>query len=272
MTLKVKPFLKWAGGKQRLLPQYAEYLPQKKDYKRYIEPFLGGGALYYLLNPSSAILSDINYELIEVYTIVRDEPEDLIDALQNYHNDKDFYYEVRSLDPAELSSIERVARFIFLNKTCFNGLYRVNQQGRFNVPFGRYKNPKIRDVDGIMNASQRLQNTLLRSADFEWIRDCCEANDFVYFDPPYAPLNATSNFTGYTNNGFSAEDQIRLSELFHHLNERECLVMLSNSDVPAIRDLYDGYGYRIHTVQARRVINSNGKKRGFINELLIANF
>jgi DNA adenine methylase len=268
--IDAKPFIKWAGGKSRLIQQYLPYFPPRETINRYFEPFLGGGAIFFHLQIFPANLSDINDELINLYLIVKNYVMDLIQELQNYHNDKDFYYEVRKKKPSELNSVERAARFIFLNKTCYNGLYRVNSKGQFNVPFGKYQNPQILDREGLLSANLALENATIMRKSFDECALMAEASDYVYFDPPYMPLNVTSSFTSYTKNGFGLEDQIRLSEIFKELSDRKCFVMLSNSDTKVIRDLYADF--HIHEVQAARAINSNGNGRGKITELVITNY
>lgn len=265
-----RPFLKWAGGKQRLLEQMTKYFPPDGSYHRYFEPFLGGGAVFFHLQPEESYLSDLNSELIEVYQIVRNDVDALIETLKQHYNDREYFYSVRALDPEKLTSHERAARFIFLNRTCYNGLYRVNRQGQFNVPFGRYKNPTICDEKGLRLASRVLEKTMLRIADFEAILDLAKVSDFVYFDPPYEPLSISSSFTSYTQVGFTQKDQRRLAEVFRILHERGCWVALSNSDTSFIRELYREFP--IHEISARRAINSKGDGRGTIKELLVSNF
>lgn len=267
----VKPFIKWAGGKRNLLAQYRPYLPARARIRRYFEPFLGGGAVFFSLQIQPAFLFDTNSWLIETYQVVRDQVEDLIVTLQQHQSDKAYYYHIRAQDPKELTRIERAARFIYLNRTCYNGLYRVNSRGQFNVPFGRYKNPIICDTRNLRAASRALQGTKLEVADFEHVANLAEPGDLVYFDPPYAPLSTTANFTGYTKDGFSQKDQERLAALFHRLHEQGCFVMLSNSSAPVIYDLYQGSGYNVIEIKARRAINSVPGKRGRVRELLITN-
>lgn len=264
------PFLKWAGGKNSLLSQFTPLLPPVGSYKRYFEPFLGGGAVFFSLQPEHAYLTDLNHELIEVYRIVRDDVERLIEALHRHYNDHDYFYRVRAWSPADLSPVERAARFIFLNRTCYNGLYRVNRAGQFNVPFGRYANPTICDEPTLRTASAALQNAHLAELDFERATEHAQQGDLIYFDPPYHPLSLTSSFTSYTSSGFAAAEQMRLAELFCALDKRGCYLMLSNSTAPLIRRLYDGF--HVHEVDARRAINSNGDGRGVIKEYLITNF
>ena len=267
-----RPFLKWAGGKSRLIPRYAPFLPPRETIHRYIEPFIGSAALFFHLQPPRARLSDCNHTLIEVYEVVRDDVEGLIAALRPHKNDRDYYYHVRAQDPRELSKAERAARIIFMNKTCYNGLYRENQMGEFNVPFGRYKRPRICDEQRLRAASRALQGVELRTADFaDAVADAGEG-DFVYFDPPYVPLNATSSFTSYSRFGFDDFDHRRLADTVFELTTRGCRVMLSNSSAPLVHELYAHTGYAIHPIEARRNINSRADGRGPVTELLILNY
>ena len=205
-----------------------------------------------------------------MYKIVRDNVEDLIEALKIHTNEKDYFYEVRAQTKEDLTSVQRAARFIFLNKTCFNGLYRVNSKGKFNVPFGKYKNPRICDEEGLRSASLALKKTIVDNKDFEELLKKANTTDFVYFDPPYQPLNEISSFTSYTAKKFDETEQKRLAKTYAILAEKGCFVMLSNSDTPLIRELYKDF--YIHEVQASRAINRNGNGRGKLTELLIINY
>ncbi|MBE2221209.1 MAG: DNA adenine methylase [Anaerolineae bacterium] len=267
----LKPFLKWAGGKQRLITQYQDYFPDFQDINRYYEPFIGGGAVFFHYQPETAVLADRNQTLMDVYRAVQQNVDAVIAALKPHHNDADYFYEVRAWDEAKLTLAERAARIIFLNKTCFNGLFRENSKGKFNVPFGRYKKPKICNEVRLRQAAAALQSVTLMAADFENVVETAVAGDFVYFDPPYAPLTATSSFTQYDKDGFALADQIRLSETVDILTKRNCKVMLSNSSAPIIYDLY-AKDYRLVEMQARRNINSKATHRGPIKELLILNY
>jgi DNA adenine methylase len=263
-----RPFLKWAGGKSKLIQQYIPYIP--KEFNTYYEPFLGGGALFFHLLPKSAVLTDINPELINIYRCVKDKTEPLIALLvehQDKHN-KDYYYRVRqrSYD----TDIERAARLIYLNKTCFNGLYRENSKGKFNVPIGQYKNPKICHPDLLYAASTALQSAQIEVKGFEEILKNAKSDDLIYFDPPYYPISTTSNFTGYSRYCFSKNDQIRLRDVFAELAIRGVKVMLSNSDCELIRNLYSDF--KIYNISAARAINSNAKKRGKIGEVLVTSY
>ncbi|MCA9936351.1 MAG: DNA adenine methylase [Ardenticatenaceae bacterium] len=271
-TTPLRPFLKWAGGKQHLLRQYQPYLPQPGQIGRYYEPFIGSAAVFFHVQPSPATLSDRNPNLIEAYRAVQTDVGGVIAALQPHRNDADYYYAIRAQNPADLSPVERAARLIYLNKTCYNGLYRENSRGEFNVPFGRYKNPKICDEERLRAASAALQGVTLCVDDFAAVVETAVSNDFIYFDPPYVPLNATSSFTSYSRHGFDEADQRRLAETIHQLNGRGCRIMLSNSDTPLVHELYRRPGYHFITIQARRNINSKAHRRGPVNELLIINY
>ncbi|WP_414529197.1 DNA adenine methylase [Nodularia chucula] len=264
-----RPFLKWAGGKGRLITQYIDYFP--KHYKTYYEPFLGGGAIFFYLHPPAARLTDINAELITTYRCVRDHVEELISLLQAHQNkhNKDYYYDVRAYP--EGNDIEKAARLIYLNKTCFNGLYRVNSQGKFNVPVGRYKNPSICAENILRTASAALSTSEIEQADFTNILNYAQSgDDFVYFDPPYYPLSETSYFTAYSSYSFGENKQLQLRDIFAELAQRGVKVMLSNSDCEFIRKLYSDFN--IHTISATRSINSNAKKRGKITEVLVTSY
>ena len=267
----LRPFLKWAGGKQRLIDQYQEYFPDFDDINRYYEPFIGSGAIFFHYQPETAVLADRNETLMEVYRAVQQDVEAVIKALRVHYNDSDYFYEVRAQDVSQLTVAQRAARIIFLNKTCYNGLFRENSKGKFNVPFGRYKSPKICNEKRLRRASAALANVTLMAADFEDVVETAVAGDFLYFDPPYAPLSATSSFTQYDKHGFALADQIRLSETVAKLTKRGCKVMLSNSSAPIIYDLYER-DYQLVEMQARRNINSKGSQRGPVKELLILNY
>lgn len=270
------PFLKWAGGKTSLVPELLRYAPSR--IANYYEPFLGGGAFFLALFATSknfkAILSDANAELINAYKVVRDSPGELIQVLSRleaeYHRSTSksgYYYEKRSWRPS--SHVESAARLIFLNKTCYNGLYRVNSRGEFNVPFGRYKNPRILDEENLRAVSRALRatNAQLGCSDYKSAVSNCGEDDFVYLDPPYQPKSKTSSFTDYTPGGFSEQDQVELAEEFKRLVDRGCPVLLSNSETPLISSLYKGYDTMSVTVN--RPINSVGSRRAGYKELVI---
>lgn len=268
-TTSPRPFLKWAGGKSRLIQQYIPYLP--KNYKTYYEPFLGGGAVFFYLQPPRAILTDINDELITTYHCVREQVEELICLLQEHkiRHSRDYYYHVRG-NPGS-TDLEKAARLIYLNKTCFNGLYRVNSQGKFNVPLGRYKNPNICHEDLLRSASAALSSAEIKHANFvDVLNQATSSDDFVYFDPPYYPVSQTSNFTRYSSYCFDQIQQVQLRDVFVQLAERGVKVMLSNSDCQFIRELYSGFN--IQTILAARAINSNAQKRGKITEILVTSY
>lgn len=264
--------MKWAGGKGQLLKAFEAYYPE--TFKRYFEPFIGGGAVYFELGSKvpklRATISDYNDELINAYQTVQGCVEELILELRKHQNDSEHFYKVRALDTTKLSPIARAARLIYLNKTCFNGLYRVNRSGQFNVPFGKYKNPRIVDETNLRMASELLQNTEIYCCGFDDTLKRAKKGDFVYLDPPYQPISTTSNFTSYTAKSFSAHDQERLADFVQRLHKRGCYVMVSNSDNELITSLYRDFN--IHRVLATRAINCKGNLRGRISELVITNY
>ncbi|MBD3797712.1 MAG: DNA adenine methylase [Campylobacterales bacterium] len=268
-----KPIIKWVGGKRQLIADLKRLMP--KNYNRYFEPFIGGGALFFELKPKNAFINDYNPELTNLYTTIRDNPMELIEDLTKHKNESEYYYKTRALDRdkkvfSKLSNIQRASRFIYLNKTGFNGLYRVNSKGECNVPFGRYKNPKYCDSENIQACSELLKNTQINNGDFESVKEYVKEGDFVYFDPPYVPLNATSSFTGYTDQGFDEDMQFRLKELCDYINDVGAYFMLSNSSAEYVYKLY--HGYTIHEVKATRNINSNASKRGKVTEVVVTNY
>jgi len=271
-----RPFLKWAGGKTQLLPQFEALYPRAARGRRYLEPFLGSAAVFFqvraLLRPRQAVLADGNEELINVYRAIQGSVSKVIRILSEHKrlHSKEHYYLTRSRQPRDLSPTERAARFIYLNKTCFNGLYRVNAGGEFNVPMGRYQAPPILDAGNLRSVARSLKGVELRVAHFHQTLDYARAGDFIYFDPPYHPVSRTSSFTSYTRDSFHPSDQEELAEVFAALSSRGCLVMLSNSDCPFIRRLYAGFA--IHTVRARRSINSKADRRGRIPEIVALNY
>ena len=270
----LRPFVKWAGGKSQLLPQFRNLYPEPKKIHRYLEPFLGSGAVFFnvqaLLQPSRALLSDTNAELIDTFLAVRDEVDDLIELLRQHHkrHSESYYYEVRAQPPQDGAA--RAARLIYLNKTGFNGLYRVNSRGIFNVPFGHRINPTILSEALLRTASAALKSTELHARDFRALSTVARKGDFIYLDPPYQPLSKTASFTSYTSGSFGEQDQRDLASLYADLDRRGCLLMLSNSDTPLIRELYADFC--ICRVSARRMINSDGKKRGPISEVVVLNY
>jgi DNA adenine methylase len=253
-----QPFLKWAGGKRQLLPYLAKHLPA--SYGSYIEPFLGGGAMFFYLKPQRAILADLNEDLINCFTIVRDNVEPLIKALNKYVNDEDFYYRIREQDPKSLSDIERAARTIYLNKTCYNGLYRVNKKGDFNVPFGRREKPSICEPKVLFAAHQALQGAQLIHGDYQQVlKRYAKPGDFIYLDPPYYPAEGYADFKRYTKEFFYEEDHIELRNEVRRLVDRGCWVLLTNSNTEFVRNLYEGFSYEV--LDARRSISCNPETR-----------
>lgn len=274
--LILSPVLKWVGGKRQLLDTINQLIP--KNISTYVEPFVGGGAVLFDLKPKKAIINDYNTELINVYKVIRDNPQELLSLLEEHHrrNNEDYFYEIRYLDRKDsyddMSNIEKAARIIYLNKTCFNGLFRVNQAGQFNSPYGSYKNPNIvnRPVVSAMSIYFKNNNIKIMQGDYKQALKGLRKGTFIYFDPPYLPISTSSSFTGYTDGGFTLEDQKELKRQCDRLNERGIKFLLSNSDHKIIRDLYQDYD--IITVKARRAINSKGNKRGEINEVLVKNY
>lgn len=274
---RARPFVKWVGGKRQLLEQFRELglYPSKFNgaCSRYFEPFVGGGAVFFDLQTKNAIISDLNSELITTYKVVRDDVERLIESLKKHVYDKDYFLKIRAMDHVKMSDLDVASRFIYLNRTCFNGMYRVNSKGQFNVPFGRYKNPIICDEGNLRAASRSLQDVEILNVDYKVAVSKAKAGDFVYFDPPYYPISSTSSFTSYTKNGFAEKEQVELRDTFAELSNRGCCVMLSNSDSAFIRDIYGGLkNVTITTVGAGRAINSKATGRGKITELVITNY
>ena len=268
------PFVKWAGGKGRLLSQLRPLLPSSIDRLRHVEPFVGGGAFFFARSPERALLTDINPALIASYTAIRDDVDRVIQGLRRLAagHSKERYYEVRGRynEARRVAAPTRAAMFIYLNKTCFNGLHRVNRKGEFNVPVGSYKNPRILNEDGLRAASAALQSATLECTGFESLLERAKPGDFVYFDPPYEPVSTTASFTSYSSGGFSREDQTRLRDVYRELDRRGCKLMLSNSNVPFIRKLYQAF--QIDTVAAPRAINCNAEKRGKVTEVVVRNY
>lgn len=272
----VSPVLKWAGGKKQLLGQLTSLMPTEK-ITTYCEPCLGGGAMLFSIQPGVAYVNDINMGLMNVYNVIKHFPEALIAELSSYENTAEFYYKIRGFDRdakefAALTAVERAARFIYLNKTCFNGLYRENRQGQFNVSYGKYKNPDFVNAEGIRAVSQYFNaaNIYFTSMDFSEVLRTLPSGSFVYLDPPYDPVSETANFTSYTRYGFTKDDHIRLKQCCDELTARGIKFMLSNSNTEFILQLYTGY--YITEVSARRAINCNGNGRGGVTELVIRNY
>jgi DNA adenine methylase len=304
MRTRVKPFLKWAGGKRQLIGQLERHFPPElkdSEIKRYVEPFIGGGALFFHIaqtyNVDEFFISDINAQLILAYQVVQKEVETLIgflDELKNKYMEgkaeerEELFYKIRAefnasgedvdLTVIEANSIKRTAQFIFLNRTCFNGLYRVNSSGGFNVPFGRYKKPKLCDKKNLRAVSTLIQDVEIKPGDFTLCRKFVDANTFVYFDPPYRPISKTSSFTSYSKAGFNDDDQAKLADFYRALHQKGAKLMLSNSDPKSSEptddffdDLYQGFTIQ-RKVQSKRMINRNGNGRGDVTELLVMNY
>ena len=271
---KLSPILKWVGGKRQLLHEIIPLIPA--HISTYVEPFVGGGAVLFELQPTKAIINDFNEELINVYKVIKESPNELINILTKHkeNNSREYFYEIRALDREEnyfdkLPNVERAARTIFLNKTCYNGLYRVNSKGQFNTPYGKYKNPNIINEPLVFTMSEYFNKNNIRilNTDYKDALKNLRNGAFVYFDPPYLPISASSSFTGYTENGFTLEHQIELKEQCDKLGIN---FLLSNSDHPIIHDLYKDYNIKI--IRAKRAINSKADKRGEINEVLVYNY
>jgi DNA adenine methylase len=272
----VAPFLKWVGGKRQLIPSIVVHLPKNIREYKYIEPFIGGGAILFHLQPQYAVINDLNKELINVYEVVKNNLGELIRDLKKHKNESDYFYQIRALDRSEdfknLNPVRRASRIIYLNKTCFNGLYRVNNAGEFNAPFGRYKNPNIVNEPTLKAVNKYLNsnNIQISSKDYSEILKELDSKSFVYLDPPYHPISENSNFTGYVQGGWNIFDQVDLKTACDELNKKGVKFLLSNSSSEIIRDLYKDY--KISIVKASRAINSNGTDRGEIDEVLIKNY
>ncbi len=276
-----KPFVKWVGGKRQLAQQFRDmnlFPPDDFDPSKstYFEPFVGGGAMFFDLLPAKAVLSDLNRELVITYNIIKKDLDNLVPNLKKYkkkHN-KDFYLKIRAQKTENLSELDIATRFIYLNKTCFNGLYRVNKSGQFNVPMGNYKNPLICDEENLTKVSKSLKGIKINNKDYKDVLKKAKKGDFIYFDPPYYPVNRTSSFTSYTSESFLEKEQEELRDTFLELHNRGCFVMLSNSDTPFINKLYSSLGnkIKIKKVYAGRNINSKAEGRGKIKEVVVINY
>ena len=274
-NLLVAPVVKWVGGKRQLLEEFEPLLP--KRIASYCEPFLGGGALLFNLQPATAYVNDVNIELIQMYEVIRDNVEALISSLEKHKNESVYFYAVRDWDRnkefySSLSKIERASRILYLNKTCYNGLFRVNNAGEFNTPFGYYKNPNIINAPTLRAVSAYFQNANIAfsSCDYAEVLEKIPKGTFVYLDPPYDPVSDTANFTGYAKGGFTREEQIRLRECCDKLTQRGIKFMLSNSSTDFIHEQYSKYN--IITVNANRAINSVATKRGYVEEVVVRNY
>ena len=273
--LKAKPFVKWVGGKRQLIPVFQKLFP--KEFNNYHEPFLWAGAVFFAIQKKYSYLSDVNEELINAWQVVKENPLELISLLKTFKYDKEFYLKIRAWDREDnwqekYSKIERAWRFIYLNRTCFNGLYRVNSKWQFNVPFGKYKSPDFVQEENILNVSKLLNKTqaIIELASFEKVLENVKPWDFVYFDPPYDVLSDTANFTSYTQDGFWVEWQKKLAEVFKKLDKMWVKVMLSNHNTPLINQLYKDY--KIDIVWAKRAVNSKVEGRKGVEEVVVRNY
>jgi modification methylase llaDCHIA len=272
----LQPFTKWTGGKRQLLPIIKSLMPD--NYNNYFEPFVGGGALFFDLSPNKAVINDFNNELINCYQQIKKYPQKLIELLAKHqeNNSKEYYLKLRSADRDnridKMTNVERAARIMYMLRVDFNGLYRVNSKNQFNVPYGRYKNPKIVDSDLILSISQYLNsnNIKILTGDFEKAIQDVAVGDFVYFDPPYIPLSETSAFTSYTHEDFTYEDQVRLRDCFKKLDEKGAFLMLSNSSSPLVEELYKDFN--IHKVEVTRTNGAKTSSRGRISEIIVTNY
>lgn len=271
----IRPILKWAGGKRQILPHLLKYMPN--IYEDYYEPFIGGGALLFTLLPNKAIINDYNEELINVYIVIRENIEELIEDLKKHENTSEYYYQMRAKDRDSevwegMTPLERASRTIYLNKTCYNGLYRVNSRGQFNTPFGKYKKPCICPEKELLalNAYFKENDVRILFGDYKEALKTARNGDFAYLDPPYDPISETAFYTAYTASGFTRQNQIELCETCKELDSRGVRFMLSNSATDFIKDLYKSFSIRI--IPARRAINSNGNGRGFVDEVVVRNY
>lgn len=273
--LLAAPVLKWVGGKRQLMSEIEKVLP--KTYTTYYEPFIGGGAVLFELQPKKAVINDVNSELINLYNVIKDDVELLIEDLRKHENTSEYFYRIREMDRdrelyEKLSNIEKASRIVYLNKTCFNGLFRVNKSGEFNSPFGKYKNPNIVDEVTLRAVSKYFNKADIKilNSDFEQSLKGIRKGSFVYLDPPYDPVSSSANFTGYDKGGFNRDEQIRLKKLCDKLDKKGVKFLLSNSATDFIKDLYKDYNIKV--VKAKRAINSNGNARGEVDEVLVRNY
>jgi len=271
----VAPVVKWAGGKRQILDEITKYIPD--EFSTYYEPFLGGGAVLFELQPEKAVVNDINQELMNIYQVIKENVDELIEDLKKHKNEREYFYKIRELDRdkerySRLSRVERASRFIYLNKTCYNGLFRVNKSGEFNAPFGNYKNPNIVNENTLRAVSEYFNraNIIFTCQDFEAALQSAEKGDFVYLDPPYDPVSETASFTEYDKGGFDRGEQIRLKKVCDKLNEKGIKFLLSNSATDFIMDLYKDY--KIKIIKAKRAINSKPDRRGDVDEVLVMNY
>lgn len=276
----VMPVVKWVGGKRQLLDEINKYIPD--DFNTYYEPFFGGGAVFFHIQPKKAVINDLNMDLITTYKVIKNKPDELIEELKKHKNTSDYFYNLRNLDLdcekyKNLTEVEKAARLIYLNKTCFNGLFRVNNSGHFNTPFGNYKNPNIVNEPVIKAVNSYFNNNeiTIRNDDYAAVLKNAQTGDFVYLDPPYDPVSDTSSFTGYNAGGFTRENQKELRDVCIELDKKRVKFLLSNSATSYIKEIYDASLFKIlkiEIVKAKRNINSNGNKRGEVDEVLIRNY
>jgi DNA adenine methylase len=271
-TINCHPFLKWAGGKRQLLSHLLARVPEK--FGSYHEPFVGGGALFFALQPKRAYLSDTNRELVNCYRVIQDSVGPLIEDLKKHVYDQEYFYKVRDIDRnseyEKWNRIEKASRLIFLNRTCYNGLYRVNSRGFFNTPFGRYTDPKIVDEPNLRACHKVLKDAKIVCESYLNVELIVKKGDFVYFDPPYFPVSATSSFASYSSDGFTADNHRELRDLCKRLDRKGVRFMLTNSSTPFVRELYADF--KVEAVEANRAINSKGARRGKIHELIVTNY
>lgn len=275
----MEPVIKWAGGKRKLLPHIIEHLPNDLANRRFFEPFVGGGAVVFGLHPENAVINDYNRELYNLYMVIKRYPNALMRELKKpiYANTEEAFYAIRDLDRdavafRRMRPIQKAARTLYLNHTCYNGLFRVNSKGLFNTPFGKYANPKILDEDNIIALSRYLRgnNIILMNGDYQRVLEMAQPGDFVYMDPPYAPLTATSSFTAYIAGGWDDVEQVRLKEVCDDLTARGVLWMQSNSSAPLITELYQDY--HIYPIEARRAVGAKSESRIVVTEYIITNY
>jgi DNA adenine methylase len=269
----MEPVLKWAGGKRKLMPNIIDLFPSNYKKRAYHEPFFGGGAVFFKIKPNSGSINDVNSRLMTFYRVVRDQPEELISKALQYNHDKETYYELREkFNQPDLPDLERAALLLYLNKTGFNGLYRVNSKGEFNVPRGQFKKPRVVNEKRIRTASSALQKVELRNEDFSYILDYAQKGDLCYFDPPYQPVSSTANFTSYAVNGFDLSEQKKLRDVCLELDKKGVYWVLSNSFAKPVRELYENVeNFKIETVQAPRAISCKASTRGLTKEILVTN-
>lgn len=271
------PILKWAGGKRQLTDEVLRFIPSDYRVRGFHEPMFGAGALTFLLEPSRGSVNDVNPRLMNLYRMVRDAPDDLVLMNKTHRYSKDYFYNARKrfnapINGVSLNPIEEASLLLYLNRTCYNGLYRENRRGEFNVPFGGYKDPDFVQEDRIRQASKVLAQMQIHDGDFRYVLKVAKAGDVVYFDPPYLPVSETSAFTAYSKHGFAWDDQRRLRDVMERLDAKGVFVILSNSDAPELKKLYaDLKSFEMSRIRARRAINCNGSGRGEVHEIIVSN-